>query len=399
MFVVSLLIWPSPAVALMGAFFIPLAQKAGLPAIYMAVALNLFGHGAALSGDFFIQGVPAVAAESAGYTSSDLMPYLVPLWITMTVITIGMSFLLMKLDVRHMKKEDTVSGKNSHECRMISSDETGKKRRIFFLVMGLLLMFDIVVVVTCDVSGDDALTLITGTVLVISGILCLLFFGMSQAASKFIGFMTGVSARQWRCLLQPLSSSRFSPSEIRRPHSRSWERMSAGFLSDLVHALVSGLHVPGFACRWYSLWRGSLQYGWIRIRRVDSDWRNRTELPCFRRMCQDPDFAGADRDYLGRRRDCDPLGCDPGLCNMRSVTARTCKEKSHPGSLRACRHDRVCCDSHGSCIRLQHQETDSHDSHAQHQAIDGKFVISVFSGGRKQLVEGHENHDPGDPGV
>ena len=44
----------------------------------------------------------------------------------MTVITIGMSFLLMKLDVRHMKKEDTVSGKNSHECRMISSDETGK---------------------------------------------------------------------------------------------------------------------------------------------------------------------------------------------------------------------------------------------------------------------------------
>ena len=79
----------------------------------MAVALNLFGHGAALSGDFFIQGVPAVAAESAGYTSSDLMPYLVPLWITMTVITIGMSFLLMKLDVRHMKKEDTVSGKNS----------------------------------------------------------------------------------------------------------------------------------------------------------------------------------------------------------------------------------------------------------------------------------------------
>lgn len=185
MFVVSLLIWPSPAVALMGAFFIPLAQKAGLPAIYMAVALNLFGHGAALSGDFFIQGVPAVAAESAGYTSSDLMPYLVPLWITMTVITIGMSFLLMKLDVRHMKKEDTVSGKNSHECRMISSDETGKKRRIFFLVMGLLLMFDIVVVVTCDVSGDDALTLITGTVLVISGILCLLFFGMSQALAKF----------------------------------------------------------------------------------------------------------------------------------------------------------------------------------------------------------------------
>ncbi|MFR9270085.1 MAG: hypothetical protein ACLVMI_07060 [Clostridia bacterium] len=244
MFVVSLLIWPSPAVALMGAFFIPLAQKAGLPAIYMAVALNLFGHGAALSGDFFIQGVPAVAAESAGYTSSDLMPYLVPLWITMTVITIGMSFLLMKLDVRHMKKEDTVSGKNSHECRMISSDETGKKRRIFFLVMGLLLMFDIVVVVTCDVSGDDALTLITGTVLVISGILCLLFFGMSQAASKFIGFMTkGFGSAMEMFAPAVIIIAFFSIGNQETAQQILGEDVS-GILSDLVHALVSGLHVP-----------------------------------------------------------------------------------------------------------------------------------------------------------
>ena len=239
MFVVSLLIWPSPAVALMGAFFIPLAQKAGLPAIYMAVALNLFGHGAALSGDFFIQGVPAVAAESAGYTSSDLMPYLVPLWITMTVITIGMSFLLMKLDVRHMKKEDTVSGKNSHECRMISSDETGKKRRIFFLVMGLLLMFDIVVVVTCDVSGDDALTLITGTVLVISGILCLLFFGMSQAASKFIGFMTkGFGSAMEMFAPAVIIIAFFSIGNQETAQQILGEDVS-GILSDLVHALVS----------------------------------------------------------------------------------------------------------------------------------------------------------------
>ena len=51
----------------------------------------------------------------------------------MTVITIGMSFLLMKLDVRHMKKEDTVSGKNSHECRMISAMRPERKEESSFL--------------------------------------------------------------------------------------------------------------------------------------------------------------------------------------------------------------------------------------------------------------------------
>ena len=242
---------------------------------------------------------------------------------------------------------------------MISSDETGKKRRIFFLVMGLLLMFDIVVVVTCDVSGDDALTLITGTVLVISGILCLLFFGMSQAASKFIGFMTkGFGSAMEMFAPAVIIIAFFSIGNQETAQQILGEDVS-GILSDLVHALVSGLHVPELCLPVVQSMAGILySMDGIRIRRVDSDWRNRTELPRFRSMCQDPDFAGADRDYLGRRRDCDPLGCDPGLCNMRSVTARTCKEKSHPGSLRACRHDRVCCDSHGSCIRLQHQKAD-----------------------------------------
>lgn len=51
MMVISLFFWPSPAVALMGAVLLPVALRVGLPAIGVAVAMNLFGHGVALSGE------------------------------------------------------------------------------------------------------------------------------------------------------------------------------------------------------------------------------------------------------------------------------------------------------------------------------------------------------------
>lgn len=51
MLLLSWFFWPTPAVALVGAVFLPVALNAGLPAIGVAVALNLFGHGLALSTD------------------------------------------------------------------------------------------------------------------------------------------------------------------------------------------------------------------------------------------------------------------------------------------------------------------------------------------------------------
>lgn len=56
MMVTSLFFWPSPAVALVGAVLLPVAVRVGLPALGAAMAMNLFGHGIALSGDYIIQG-------------------------------------------------------------------------------------------------------------------------------------------------------------------------------------------------------------------------------------------------------------------------------------------------------------------------------------------------------
>ena len=72
MMLISFFFWPSPAVALMGAVLLPVALRAKLPALGVAVAMNLFGHGIALSGDFIIQGAPKLTADGAGIPVGDL---------------------------------------------------------------------------------------------------------------------------------------------------------------------------------------------------------------------------------------------------------------------------------------------------------------------------------------
>lgn len=49
MLLLSFLIWPSPAVALIAALVIPLSSKTKLSMVMIASAINIFGHGIALS--------------------------------------------------------------------------------------------------------------------------------------------------------------------------------------------------------------------------------------------------------------------------------------------------------------------------------------------------------------
>ena len=82
-----LFFWPSPAVALLGAVLLPVAIRVGLPAIGVAVAMNLFGHGVALSGDFVIQAAPKITADAAGLPVHEVVQASVPLVIVMGVVT------------------------------------------------------------------------------------------------------------------------------------------------------------------------------------------------------------------------------------------------------------------------------------------------------------------------
>ena len=79
---VTALIWPSPAVALIGGLLTPLAVRAGLPAIGAAVAMNMFGHGFVFALDPIIQGAPGITADTAGLSSAtELMSRGWPVWL------------------------------------------------------------------------------------------------------------------------------------------------------------------------------------------------------------------------------------------------------------------------------------------------------------------------------
>jgi len=49
----SWFIWPTPAVVFIGALMVPAAIESGLPPVWAAVVLCLFGNGVALSSDLF----------------------------------------------------------------------------------------------------------------------------------------------------------------------------------------------------------------------------------------------------------------------------------------------------------------------------------------------------------
>ncbi|MCK9911393.1 hypothetical protein MXD81_19735, partial [Microbacteriaceae bacterium K1510] len=83
MMIISWFFWPSPGVALVGAVMLPVAVRVGLPAMGVAVAMNLFGHGIALSGDYIIQGAPTLTAKAAGIPVGDVIAASVPLVIVM----------------------------------------------------------------------------------------------------------------------------------------------------------------------------------------------------------------------------------------------------------------------------------------------------------------------------
>lgn len=63
---VSLFFWPTPAVPLIGAVLVPVAIRAGLPAMSVGLVVAIAGQGMALSSDYVIRVAPGLSAKAAG---------------------------------------------------------------------------------------------------------------------------------------------------------------------------------------------------------------------------------------------------------------------------------------------------------------------------------------------
>ncbi|UII56893.1 hypothetical protein LS684_05505 [Cytobacillus spongiae] len=199
MMIISWFFWPSPAVALMGAVLLPVALRVGLPALGVAVAMNLFGHGIALSGDFIIQAAPKLTADAAGLPVSDVIQASIPLVIVMGAVTTVTAFYLLMRDMKLGKLSvhpGSTAGNTSSEFPEPQPNLLTKNQKKFFaLLIPTLFLIDVVLMFTQNLQGGDATALIGGTSIFILIIITLVSHkhkGLEKTTSYLIeGFQFG----------------------------------------------------------------------------------------------------------------------------------------------------------------------------------------------------------------
>ncbi|MBA2940115.1 hypothetical protein HZF08_17515 [Paenibacillus sp. CGMCC 1.16610] len=202
MMVTSWFFWPSPGVALIGAVLLPVAVRVGLPALGAAMAMNLFGHGIALSGDYIIQGAPKLTADAAGLPVTAVMEASVPLVIVMGLVTTVTAFWMMRRDIKNGTWRDgLVTSGNGDKDSLLSSEQdaksnlSSKMRKTLAVIIPILFALDVVAMFVLNLQGGDATALVGGTaVFILIGVTLLAHRsqGLEQTTSYLIeGFVFG----------------------------------------------------------------------------------------------------------------------------------------------------------------------------------------------------------------
>lgn len=182
MSVVSLLLWPSPAVALIGALLFPAAVNCGLTPLAAACVMNIFGHGIALSGDFFIQGAPAVTASSAGLSLPEFNAALFPLWLVMSLTTAAVSFRCMKR--RCKNGAETVCPQPAPPLKPVLDGKKGRQTKCLAALTVLCLTGVIAAMVFFHVIGSQATGFIAGAALLLTCVVTLFESGPAAMLGK-----------------------------------------------------------------------------------------------------------------------------------------------------------------------------------------------------------------------
>lgn len=192
MFIVSWLIWPSPAVALIGALLLPVTTAAGLPAIWSAVSMNIFGHGVGLSSDFFIQGAPAITAKGAGLNVTDVMSASLPLWLIMSSTVILITFIRMLHSLRK-SGSNTTAGPVSKIDASTKSSATITCSHTMTAILSWLIVISFGCVIAAmlhfQIIGSDATALVAGTALLLTCILSFAGCGPAKGLEEIVIFV------------------------------------------------------------------------------------------------------------------------------------------------------------------------------------------------------------------
>ncbi len=197
MMLISWFFWPSPAVALIGAVFLPVAIRVGLPALGVAMAMNLFGHGIALSGDFIIQAAPKLTADAAGLEVQEVINASIPLVIVMGIVTTIAAFYFLKRDMKlgklkvNSEERETAAAEENVKSGLLS----GIMKKLFAFLIPILFALDVWAMFHFDLTGGDATALVGGTSIFILLLITLMSHknkGLEKTTSYLIeGFQFG----------------------------------------------------------------------------------------------------------------------------------------------------------------------------------------------------------------
>jgi len=198
---VAWFIWPSPAIALVGALLLPAAIEVGLPPISAAMAISMFGYGVALTTDFVIQGAPGITSKAAGVPIEAVMLGSVPLVIVWAAIALPLTFLAVRKDIQACAGRSVewapfeVSQEEKAEVEKWRAAAPGFKKLALYLI-GILLILDLICMLAFKLRGGDATALLGGTVILIMVIVALGVYG-GEGLSKLTdhareGFRFGV---------------------------------------------------------------------------------------------------------------------------------------------------------------------------------------------------------------
>jgi len=149
MYLCSSFFWPTPATALVGTILIPIAVAAGLKPLMACMALNIAGHGMALSGDIILQGGPRITAGSAGVPVDGVLFYGALFAIIIGVVALVSAFIIYR-------KEMVIAPGETVELLKTKDVVTTPPHYAKYFAIGVPLIFG--VIVTRIVLGSFAST-------------------------------------------------------------------------------------------------------------------------------------------------------------------------------------------------------------------------------------------------
>jgi len=170
MLILSWFIWPTPAVALLGALVLPLAIVGGLPPMIAGMSLSIFGKGIGLSSDFIIQGTPSVTAKMTKIPVGDIISANIPIWATVSIVAATSAFFIARKAIKASKgsEAESTAGSLDMERRAAAATATihaSPIGKVMAWVIPLCLILDVYVMFDQKLKGGAATALVGGTVL------------------------------------------------------------------------------------------------------------------------------------------------------------------------------------------------------------------------------------------